>query len=296
MRNAGRFLALAIAVVGVGVAALAPVSLFDEVLARLIGSGGSAGTTAAQRVVAACGALLGALAIAAWGTASAATLPAPGRWRLVAAGGPFVALVAANVAFAGAAYGAWARPVAPRAAWTVLALALVAGFALVLSSRTPAAARRPPRALLFATAAGAGYGGFSALWHCCSPLWQVSSPVGALGEGAWLLALSLAPGAIGRVAAAAAVPRGELLGAVLFACAYPWHTPIWFAQCLVAGAFSTWMVRVTGSGWAPAIFLGTAYVTHMTLPFMGWAGAGTAVVILGAHALAAAPVRADSAA
>src|SRR5262249_15009058 len=126
-------------------------------------------------------------------------------------------------------------------------------------------------------------GCLSALWHCCPPLWELSTFSGFFGGAIWLLALSLGLGAVGRIACRRSVPMGEVLGAILFACFYPWHTPAWFVQCLIAGAFSTWMVRLTESGWAPTLFLATAYITHMSLPFLAWGGAAIAVCLLVLH-------------
>lgn len=269
---------IAIAVVGVAVAALAPATWFDWVLAHLIGSGGPAETTGAQRVVAAAGAAIGGLTIARWSDLSSEVVALRGRARLAIAAVPWALLVAENAARAGVSFGFWSTaPRIPSPYATVLAALLIAAASLVLVEAR-AASPRPDRRFLLAAGAGAAYGCFSALWHCCPPLW--SQAAGSLGSAAWLAALAMGIGAIGRVGASCPAPRGELMGAVLFALFYPWHTPAWFAQCLIAGALATWMVRRTGSGWAPALAGATAYATHMTLPFIGWAGAAVALVLL----------------
>jgi hypothetical protein len=276
---------LTIAVVGVAVAAFAPGTWFDLVLARLIGSGGVAETTGAQRVVAASGAAVAGLSIVRWGDPSSEVLALRGRARLAIATVPFALLVFENGARAGVSFGLWSTaPRVPSAYTTGLAGLLIAAACLVLLGAR-AARPRPDRRLLLATGAGAGYGCFSALWHCCPPLW--SAEVGSLDSAAWLAALALGIGAIGRVGASLPTLRGELAGAVLCAVFYPWHTPAWFGQCLVAGALATWLVRRTSSGWAPAAAGATAYVTHMTLPFVGWTGAAVALTMLGVHALVA---------
>jgi hypothetical protein len=98
-----------------------------------------------------------------------------------------------------------------------------------------------------------------------------------------IAALSLSLSAIGRIAARWRAPLGELVGALAFGCFYPWHTPAWFLQCMVAGAFATWMVRLTSNGWAPAVFLGSAFMTHMTLPFLDWVGPVIALALAALH-------------
>ena len=44
--------------------------------------------------------------------------------------------------------------------------------------------------------------------------------------------------------------------------------------------------RKAGSGWAPGLFLAIAFITHMTLPFLGWFGIAMAVLMLVLHAAA----------
>ncbi len=278
---------IAIAVIGVAVATLGPVTWFDQVLAQFIGGGGHAHTTVAQRVSAAAGAPVAAISLVRWGDGAPRTLTAPPRWRIAIAAAPFLLLLAVNVSFAGAMFRWWRWPRAiSEDVLTIGAALMIAGSLVVIVARESRPGPASWHALLFATGCGVGYGCFSGLWHCCPPLWRVPDWSGGLAWGIWLLALTLSLGAVGRVAASWSTPFGELAGALLFGCFYPWHTPAWFAQCLIAGAFATWMVRVTASAWAPALFLGTAYVTHMTLPFIGWAGTAIAIALLALHVLA----------
>src|SRR5687767_3735040 len=102
-----RMAAVAVAVAGALVAALAPARWFDWVLAELIGSTGPAGTTPAQRVMAVAGALLAAVSVLRWTASSRQVLPRPGRWRLWVAAIPFALLGAQNLSWAGAALGLW---------------------------------------------------------------------------------------------------------------------------------------------------------------------------------------------
>lgn len=272
------------AVAAASIALFADVGLFDVVLARFIGSTAAANTTTAQRVMGACGALLGGLALAtAAEHVRGDVLP---KARRVA---PFalslVALLALNVlGFAARVY----HVVLVRALWSWKAYAAgavlaLAGSVWMLASRAPRRTEALPLAV--ASAAGIAYGAFSGLWHCCSPLWASTGKAHLLGV-LWFATLALVLGGLGRIGASYRAGVGEGLGAIVFAFVYPWHTVPWFVQCLAGGAFATALVRVTGSGWAPAVFLGLAYATHTTLPFLGVSGVALAFAALVAHAWA----------
>jgi hypothetical protein len=157
---------------------------------------------------------------------------------------------------------------------------LMPGFVMVMARRGHQPA--PTTGLLLATAAGSAYGCFTALWHCCSPLWELD-PLQYPMQMAGFLMLALSPGAVGRFAASIPFPQGELVAALLFGLFYPWHTVSFFIQCMLGGVLFTWMVRQTRNGWAPSLFLATAYVTHMTLPFIGWVGVMLALALLALH-------------
>ncbi len=257
-------------------AVFAPVSAFDEILHVLIGSGGATHTTAGQRAIAFVGVLLGALGLSVAAARMRATvLSSPHRiWALLA---PFAILVAGNALTFGWRHGALRSVRVPWSVWAVVALVTCGACLAVLTER-----RRSVRASLplgVGPALGVAYGCFSALWHCCAPLWsEVGTPAHAVGV-LWFATLALVLGAAGRVGAALRVGVGEVVGALAFAVVYPWHTAGWFLQCLVGGAFAVGAVRVTGSGWAPVLFLGSAYLTHTTLPFLGVWGVGLACVL-----------------
>lgn len=273
-----RRLAVAAAVIGAvvasAIAVFAPTSAFDAVLAGFIGHPGHAATTVSQRLIAVVGAVLGAIAIASVALRiRPRTLPAkPRRGVLLVAFGGLLAMNALALAHrSGVLRGVYP----PRWSYTLLALVVSVGCAWFLAGPEPRRVPTPRRdvPLWVAAAAGAGYGCFSGLWHCCRPWWASTDWAVSSIDIVWFSALALALGAVGRVAASARTGLGEALGAVVFGVTYPWHTALFFAQNLVGGAFATALVRVTGSGWSPALFLGTAYLTHTTLPFVGPFGA-----------------------
>lgn len=236
--------------------ALAPSTWITGLASRLVGFGGP--PTATHRVIAIVGALASGFALARLGAIPPQPLLAIDRARLRLAAIVAAILVAQNVTLALQSFGLGGPGYFLGDGNLVVCASLVAASLAIIVTRAAWT-----RGGWLASLAGFGYGAFSALWHCCPPLGSIQ-----LDGLAWLIALSLAMGAIGRVAAVAPAPRGELLGALLFAVVYPWHTPLWFAQCLVGGAFATRLVRVTGSGLAPVAFLAAAYVAHTTLPFL----------------------------
>src|SRR5262249_33055093 len=101
----------------------------------------------------------------------------------------------------------------PQWSYTALAFVVLLGctWFLLSKDRSHDASRRRDVPLWVATAAGAGYGCFSGLWHCCTPLWAGS--MGMVSANAlWFAVLALALGAVGRLAASARVVLGEALG------------------------------------------------------------------------------------
>jgi len=259
-----------------GAALLLPTSAFDTVLADFIGQPGHAATTSWQRLLAVAGAGLGAISLAsiAWGLKDR-TLPAPPRRGvLVTVLGGLLALNALTVAHR---LGALRHLRLPRASYTILPVIIVLGCAWFLARGARGRELRAGDVGLWApAAAGAGYGCFSGLWHCCAPPWVYADGTTPL----WFGTLALALGAVGRAAASLRFGFGEILGAVVFGVTYPWHTPAFFVQSLLGGAFATALVRVTGSGWAPTAFLGAAYLTHTTLPFLGPIGLAIGAALL----------------
>jgi hypothetical protein len=198
-------------------------------------------------------------------------------------------MIVFNVWIAGAWFQAWSGPQLSEPVWAVLAGLLMAGslFSMARATAPAGPSRVASGQLLLATGTGIGYGCFSALWHCCPPLWTMGAASNVIFSLVWLAALPLGLGGIGRVCAARSAPAGELMGAMAFALVYPWHSPAFFLQCLLGGALATWLVRKSGSGWAPILFLVFAYVCHMSLPFLGWVGAAIALALVATHAAAA---------
>lgn len=270
------------------VAVLAPTSAFDAVLAGFIGQPGHAATTAAQRMIAVVGTAVGTLATAVIAMRMhAPTLESkPRRGILLVVLGGLLLLNALTLAHRS---GALRHVYPPRWSYAAVALAMCLGCAwfLLAPERRNEATQRRVLPLWVATAAGAGYGCFSGLWHCCAALWAGSNWALSLVNILWFAALALSLGAVGRLAASVRVGLGEALGAGIFAITYPWHTFPFFVQNLIGGAFATALVRATGSGWAPALFLGTAYLTHTTLPFVGTTGVVIAGAILLTHVVLA---------
>jgi hypothetical protein len=257
---------------------LAPGVWFDLVLQRFIGAPGAhAHTTMAQRLIALVGVALASLVIAVWAGVSRARLPRVAAWRLVVLAVPVGPLLVSNLTWVALALGLVAAPWRPEGALQVfLIVAQPLGWLAVLVERPVAASWSR---LALASGAGLAYGCVSALWHCCPPLWD--SP---WHWWPWLLGLSLALGGAGRLASSLRAPVGELVGGLAFACFYPFHTWPWFVQCALAGALATQLVRLTGSGFAPALFLASAFVSHMSLPFLGIWGVLLAAMLLAGHA------------
>ncbi len=280
MLDVRRVLVLAVMVGAAGAIAfalLAPPTAFDAILAHLIGQPGIASTTEWQRIVAAIGAALGALALGVGVfRVRGHVLPAT-KSRI----GPLVALgVLASMNALALAHRVGVVPGdvhPPRWALRVAACLVCVGCASFLVRRSSQQTSIPG---WLAAAAGAGYGCYSALWHCCRPAWATSP--GAL---LWFSALALTLGTVGRLGATLRPGRGEVAGAFVFALAYPFHSIPFFVQNLAGGAFATALVRTTGSGWSPALFLATAYVTHTTLPFLGPAAVAPSAILLAACAL-----------
>ncbi|MDQ3033310.1 MAG: hypothetical protein M3Y87_12900 [Myxococcota bacterium] len=218
-------------------------------------------------------------------------MPRPARGRLAIAALAFSLLIALNIVFVGAWFGAWSPPPIDTGVWIVLAvILLVGGLAIASDPRARHGPTGGVRALIIPAGGGAAYGCFSALWHCCPPVWGQSA-LGAIDLNLWFLALAVAAGAIGWLGAGFAFGRGEIGGAVLFALVYPWHTPLFFVQCLLAGLVATQIARIFQTPLAPAAFLGAAYLTHTTLPFFGWWGAALAAIALAIVSFAQLPVR-----
>lgn len=286
LRARFRWLLVASVIVGAfaagGAAAFAPAEIFDAVLATFIGQPGPAATTLAQRLIAIVGAALGAIATVFVILRGAPRVLSPKPRRTVV----LVHVVLAGLLMVNALtlvhrLGAFRGVYPPRWSFTALAIAVSVGCTWFLASPEPKTnGRARSVSPWIAGAAGAGYGCFSGLWHCCPPWWRYADWSSSSIDVLWFTALAVTLGAIGRVAASTRVGLGESLGAVVFAVTYPWHTVLFFTQNLIGGAFATALVRVTGSGWAPALFLGTAYLTHTTLPFVGPSGVVVACALL----------------
>lgn len=226
---------------------------------------------ATHRGLAVLGGLVAACALVVLATRKARPVACSPPRRLVFAAVPFAALVFYNARYAGVTLGLWD--------WFGSSLHLFyfpifGAFAVAMIALTALALRDTPRRELgqpaLGAALGAGYGAFSSLWHCCAPLWQIDLGLGAgwplALAGAAILSVALA-GFTVDAGARFRAPMGELAGAVVLACGYPWHTPLWFVKCLVGGAFFVALARRAGV-LAPACFLFAAFVTHMTLPFL----------------------------
>ncbi len=265
--------AIAIAAGGVTVALFAPVETFELVLVHLIGNSASANTTLAQRIIGASGALLCAFALLRLTSLEQGTNEVS-KLKLVLVALPFCAMIARNVFFLMGTSIESER-------YFPITIVLCASAVLFLG----APRRSESNAILTALIAGAAYGCVSSLWHCCPPFWK---HVVDASNVLWLGGLCLGLSATGRFGASLRQPYGELASGLLFAMFYPWHSPLWFLQCVAGGAFATWLNRSFQSAWTPAVFLGTSYLTHMSLPFLGWSGAAIAVSLA---ALAAASTR-----
>lgn len=249
--------AIGISIAGAGtLIALAPSTWIAGLAFRLVGSGELSTNT--HRTIAIAGAIASGFALARLGALPPRPLHAIDRTRLHLAAVVAPILVAQNASLAWQSFGQGGPGYFLGDGNLVVCGLLVVASLIIVVARTAWT-----RSVGLASLAGLGYGAFSALWHCCPPIGSIQ-----IAGLAWLAALSLAMGAIGRAAAVVRAPVGELIGALGFAVVYPWHTPLWFAQCLIGGAFATRLVRVTGSGLAPTAFLAAAYVAHTTLPFI----------------------------
>ncbi len=132
------------------------------------------------------------------------------------------------------------------------------------------------RGVASAVGAGAAYGCFSALWHCCDPIWDAP-----IHMASTILAMGCLLPTITALGMRWKPPVGETMGGILLGLIYPWHSLLWFTQMLFAGAFFIWISRRTGSVFATAIAVSVALIMHTTLPFLGWTGAAIAGVFLG---------------
>ena len=139
------------------------------------------------------------------------------------------------------------------------------GANVVLLAPGSSAAARSLFGGTVAAGAGAAYGCFSNLWHCCAAPWMMPWRAALLDVG-WFAALALLLAAVARTAVAARRGAGEVAGGLAFAVLYPWHTPLFAAQAFLGGALATWLVRASGSAWAPTLFLALAYATHVVFP------------------------------
>jgi hypothetical protein len=268
-------LAAGVGVGGVLAALLVPEALVARLRVDFIGMPGPFAPHASHRAIAVLGAVLGGLTLRRIADEPPRRALVPRV--LVPAAVAFALLVLLNVRWAGVSLGVW------RWWWPwagVAYLPLVATLALIVIGGMLLAARPDPRALVrgvpLAVCAGAAYGAFSTLWHCCNPLWENEygrGPLVALGTAAGLAAGCLAlVGFVGIVAARLPWPTAALAGALLLGLVYPWHTASFFVQCLVGGALVAWLVRATGNVLAGGWLGAAAFATHMTLPFMGWWG------------------------
>ncbi|MBI3843420.1 MAG: hypothetical protein HY292_02155 [Planctomycetes bacterium] len=273
------FAMCAAVVAGIAVVALAPPSTFAAFRESVIGMGGDAAVTitAAQRFIAACGVLLAAIAMSRLLRARAVTLALPRRRWLIIAAIPFA--VAATINYVpslretllDSSIGAY--EVASIAFGLVALLAL--GPILVREIT-----RQPLAPLVDGIAAGAAYGCVSALWHCCPPLWFDGPLVAVALVGGLVIGSIVLAGFVSAAGSSIAMPWGLALAGVMLAGFYPWHTPLWSVQCVAAGAFFAWLARRTGRLLAPGLALATAFLVHMSLPFIGWAGPVVSIALL----------------
>jgi hypothetical protein len=271
MSSARASVAIAIAIGGTAVASFSPAATFVWFRAHVIGMPDPRTEPfvlePGQRIVAVLGAWLAAGALLWVGRRPAVTLGARrGRW-MVATCAAFVATVFLNARWAGVQLGLWDFFLPWLGLVYVPAVVAFGACAFGLMGLEPWKALRP-RSALCAAAFGAGYGGFSGLWHCCAPLGAGNGPVpwplALLALTGWAIAFC---GFVAIHGARLRAPRGEALGAILFAVGYPWHTPLWFVQGLIGGVFAVWLARRSESVVAPGIFLATAYTVHTTVPF-----------------------------
>lgn len=276
---------LAAAGVGAVAATLAPESLVGHLRESVIGFDDAIVTvTVAQRAIAVLGVAFGALALRRLALSPAKPHEVPAAGRLASVAVPLAAAAICNVA-----------PPIREHTWLEVGDVLVgpylAGLAIfalvafaVLGGPLARDATRRPHAALEGIAAGAAYGCVSALWHCCPPLWAFGAG-GAAGVSLVLVVGSiLLAGFTSAVGLAIGGPFGLAASGAMLAAVYPWHTAAWAAQCFVAGAFFAWLARRTGSLIAPGLALATAFLVHMTLPFVGWAGPAIALALLAAVA------------
>lgn len=293
MNNAGR-LGIAVGISGGAVAAFGPTSWFRWFIEHVVGgeSGPALGVTLEQRIIATCGAGLAALGMLGMARRRAGVLVWPDTRLLAVVAVPFTALIVINIWWAGARHGLWRWP-APVVTASYRPLTYALGALTLLSMFRPVVRARMyrPTALLPGIVLGAAYGFFSALWHCCPALWD-TGPQGGVGQAVsaagFLIMFSLAGlGLLTAVATRWAAPWGELAGGLLLAAFYPWHTPAWALQCVAGGALCTQLARRTASYLTPGLFLSTAYLTHMTVPFLDWAGATIAAIALATLGFAA---------
>jgi hypothetical protein len=256
--------------IGTAVAMLAPSSAFVWFRAEVIGGPDPAtepfAISAMQRVLAAIGATLAGIALARLVRRPALRVASPSAIPFGLAGVALVVLVALNVRWMGVALGIWS--------WSISNLHLVYYGAMAVFTLATYAAlglgawRALDRgALAVCVALGAAYGCFSALWHCCGPIWITEQPPWPIALVVLVVAAVALPSFVAALACRWRAPWGELAGALVFALDYPWHTPLWFAQCLLGGAFFVACARRAGTPLAGGIFLATAFVVHTTLPF-----------------------------
>lgn len=180
----------------------------------------------------------------------------------------FAGVVLMNLRYAGVQQGLWGFwwPAVSHAYFPLVAL-FTAGSLVGLGINALRTMTR--QGVLISCLLGVSYGGFSSLWHCCSALWLSQGtpwPLAVLALIPWALAI----GAFPLIAALRCrAPVSHVVAAILFAVGYPWHTPLWFLQGLLGGAFWVYLSQRTGSLLSPGLFLSCAYLIHTTVPFLG---------------------------
>jgi hypothetical protein len=267
--------AAAVAVIGPLVAAFASSSAMVWFRSNVVGTPDPRTEpfvlVASQRWTAAFAALLAALCLtklAALPNDRQLFIPRLSSPGMLVAIPAFAGVVLLNLRYAGVQQGLWDFwwPSIRHAYFPLVALFTIGSLA-ALGIRALRTMTR--QGVLISCLLGVSYGGFSSLWHCCAALWQSQDTPWPLAVAA-LIPWALAIGAFPLAAALRCrAPVSYVVAAVLFAVGYPWHTPLWFLQGLLGGAFWVHLSRRTGSLLSPGLFLSCAYLIHTTVPFLG---------------------------